>query len=95
MAIWESVTLHPESDEARLLTKRLILADTAPWTEPDDAMHITIVTVGHMDFVATWNFAHFANPSAEFRLQVAISELDYRQPLLANPDELLESENDE
>lgn len=66
-----------------------------PPTEPEDAMHIAIATVEQMDFVATLNFAHFASPSAKFRLQVAISEMGYRPPLLASPDELLETENDE
>ena len=73
---------------------RLVL-DEASRGEPEDAMHIAIATIEQMDFVATLNFAHFASPSAKFRLQVAISELGYRPPLLASPDELLESENDE
>ena len=79
----------------RLLAELLILAGAVPPTEPEDAMHIAIATVEQMDFVATLNFAHFASPSAKFRLQLAISELGYRPPLLASPDELLESENDE
>ena len=54
-----------------------------------------LVSSAVLDFVATLNFAHFASPSAKFRLQVAISELGYRPPLLASPDELLESKNDE
>ena len=57
-------------------------------------MHSAVATVKQMDFVATLNFAHFVGPSAKFRLQVASSELGYRPPLLASPDELLESEND-
>ena len=95
LAICEGVTLLSESDEARKLAERLILAGAVPPTEPEDAMHIAIATVEQMGFVATLNFAHFASPSAKFRLQVAIGELGYRPPLLASPDELLESENDE
>ena len=95
LAICESVALLSESDEARHLAERLISVGAVPLTEPEDAMHIAIATVEHMDFVATLNFAHFASPAAKFRLQVAISELGYRPPILASPDELLESENEE
>ena len=84
-----------ESDEARKFAERFILEGAVPPTEPEDSMHIAIATVEQMDFVATLNFAHFASPSAKFRLLAAISELGYRPPLLASPDELLESENDE
>ena len=45
-------------------------------------MHIAIAIIEQMDFVATSNFAHFASPSAKFRVQAAISELGYRLPLL-------------
>lgn len=95
LAICEGVALLSESSEARQLAERLILTGAVPPTDPEDAMHIAIATVEQMDFVATLNFAHFASPSAKFRLQMAISELGYRPPLLASPDELLESENDE
>ena len=65
LAICESITLLPESDNARQLAERLILAGAVLPTEPEDAMHIAIATVERMDFVATLNVAHFASPKAK------------------------------
>ena len=44
-----------------------------------------------MDYLATWNFAHFANLSAKYRLVQALTQWGYQAPLFATPEELYES----
>lgn len=62
-----------------------------PADEEEDAVHIALATVSRMDFIATWNFAHMVSPTAMYRLQKHIDHLGYACPILATPEELLET----
>lgn len=73
------------------LAERLISIGAVPATEPEDALHIALATLARVDFIATWNFAHLVGPVAKYRLQSAIERLGYPPPLLATPEELLET----
>lgn len=73
------------------LSRRLMDAGLVPATEPEDALHIAEATLARMDFVATWNFAHFVNVSAKYKLVQALAGWGYAPPLFATPEELLES----
>lgn len=73
------------------LAERLISTGTIPATEQEDALHLAIATLSNVDFIATWNFAHLVGPVAKYRLQSAIEHLGYPPPILATPEELLET----
>lgn len=73
------------------LAERLISTGAVPATEQEDALHIALATLSKVDFIATWNFAHLVGPVAKYRLQSAIERLGYAPPILATPEELLET----
>lgn len=73
------------------LADRLISTGAVPATEQEDALHIALATLAKVDFIATWNFAHLVGPVAKYRLQSAIEHLGYAPPILATPEELLET----
>jgi len=50
-----------------------------------------LATLSRSDFIATWNFAHLVGPVAKFRLQTAIQNMGFPPPILATPEELLET----
>ena len=61
-----------------------------PTTEPEDALHIALATLHAVDYIASWNFAHMVGPAAKVKLQNKISELGYRPPIIATPEEIFE-----
>lgn len=73
------------------LARQLTAAGLVPATEPEDALHIAEATLARMDYVATWNFAHFVNVSAKYKLVQALAAWGFAPPLFATPEELLES----
>ncbi len=73
------------------LARQLTDAGLVPATEPEDALHIAEATLARMDYVATWNFAHFVNVSAKYKLVQALAAWGFAPPLFATPEELLES----
>lgn len=76
---------------AQDLANLLINVQAIPASEPEDALHIALATVAEVDFIATWNFAHLVGPAAKYRLQTRIQSLGFTPPLLATPEELLET----
>jgi hypothetical protein len=85
------LALLPIDEATRALAVALIEAKAVPETEIEDALHIALATVTRVDFIATWNFAHLVGPVAKFRLQTQIQALGFVSPILATPEELLET----
>lgn len=73
------------------LANELIGVQAIPESEPEDALHIALATIAGVDFIATWNFAHLVGPAVKYRLQTRIQSLGFTPPLLATPEELLET----
>jgi len=87
----DSATLLEIAKDSDELAKRLIARHVIPETEPEDALHIAIATVTHMDFILSFNFSHMVGAEAKFSLQTAIAKLGYKPPLLVTADDLLEA----
>ncbi len=91
MAVCEELQVIGGHDDAPALAQRLIEGRLVPSTEPEDALHIAEATLARMDYVATWNFAHFVQVAAKYRVVRALEQWGYTPPLFATPEELLES----
>jgi hypothetical protein len=91
LAICQPLPLLPIDAKCEALAERLVSTGTVPPTEQEDALHIALATLSQVDFIASWNFAHLVGPVAKFRLQLAIQQLGYPPPILATPEELLET----
>ncbi|MDP2794684.1 MAG: type II toxin-antitoxin system VapC family toxin [Sulfurisoma sp.] len=76
---------------AKQLAAKLIETHAVPATEEEDALHIALATIAQVEYIATWNFAHMVSPAAKYRLQKHIEQLGFASPLLATPEELLET----
>ena len=49
------------SEEAVNLSKKYMMKGAIPWSEPEDAYHIAIASVNHLDALASWNFRHIVS----------------------------------
>ena len=86
----EQTTILSVTPEAQDLGRLLVQAGAVPATEPEDALHLALVTLAHVDWVMTWNFAHMVGPTAKLQLSKHIEKLGFTPPLIATPEELLE-----
>jgi predicted nucleic acid-binding protein len=74
-----NMTILPLTDAARHLADEYMQKGAIPVSEPEDASHIAIASVHHMDALASWNFSHIVsiNPIRK------IHEINHRQKLTA------------
>jgi predicted nucleic acid-binding protein len=84
---WVQLGSHAQTAD---LAQRLMDASVVPATEPEDAAHIALATLHEMDYLATWNFAHFVSPDAKYKVFLALSQWGYKPPIFATPEELYE-----
>jgi len=77
-------------DEARSLAECIITGKGIPANYPEDALHIAVAAVNHIDVVMTWNFAHLNNPFTRRAIRRIVENEGYVCPEICSPDELLE-----
>ncbi len=89
-----SVRLLAVTDEVISLAERLVSSGLIPAKAASDAVHIAVASAHGIDYLVTWNFKHIANPFIQERLRLLISGAGFRMPIMCNPDELLQNNDD-
>ena len=56
-----------------------------------DAVHIAIATLHKVQFIASWNFRHIVGAVARRKIELALTEVTPFVPVIATPEEILES----
>ena len=77
------------SDEAELLTKRILDDGAIPPREVRDAAHIAVASVNNVDYLLTWNCKHLANAQIIRRISVVCNRHGYNMPVICTPEELM------
>ena len=90
-AFCERLAVLPGDLGSMALAQRLLDSGLVPASELEDALHIAEATLSGMDYLATWNFAHFVNLAAKYKLVQALVQWGYAAPLFVTPEELFES----
>jgi hypothetical protein len=57
--------LLPLSDEADALAAAYLAQKVVPHDYEDDAYHVAVCTVAHIEYLVSWNFKHLANARRE------------------------------
>lgn len=78
-------------DEAITLARELVLRKVMPGKAYADAVHIAVAALHRVQFIASWNFRHIAGPLAKRNIELALTQLGYNPPMIATPEDLLES----
>jgi predicted nucleic acid-binding protein len=76
--------------EAQYLAQLLVERKALPAVALTDALHIALATVHKMDAIASYNFRHIAGAFARQKIELCLTQLGYRSPVIASPDQLLE-----
>ncbi len=70
---------------------RLLVAEKAlPHNAFTDAIHIAVAATHNILYLATWNFAHLANPHTKPRIEQTCRNAGYAPPCIETPEAILE-----
>ena len=75
-----------ELDFARLL----VVEKALPHNAFTDAVHIAVAAAHNIHYLATWNFAHLANPHTKPRIEQICRNVGYAPPRIDTPEVILE-----
>lgn len=92
LAIAAAIPSLDFTDAVESLAKNLPTVAALPERAADDAIHVALAAVHGMDFLATWNCKHIANPATRKKIERTCIEAGYAPPILCTPEELLEVE---
>jgi len=77
------------TNEAAVLTRRILDFGLVPAKADADAAHIALATVHQMDILLTWNCRHIANVHIQARLRRLVEKAGYELPTVCTMDELI------
>ena len=80
--------IHPG---AEALATLLLRKKAGPAKAFTDAVHIAIAALHEIRFIASWNFRHIVGAVARRNIELALAEADVFVPVIATPEEILES----
>jgi predicted nucleic acid-binding protein len=95
LAVLEGLAVLAVTEEMIELAERLIAQRLIPTKAIDDALHITIATLHHLDFLLTWNCRHIANPLIQEGIAEYLEQQGLFLPIICTPEELLGGQDDE
>lgn len=78
-------------DAAVDLAESLIRLEAMPAKAYADALHIACASMERMDLIASWNFRHIASIWARQKIRDALIQLGFAAPIIATPEDLMES----
>ena len=91
LAVLESAHLLDVSDESRALGRALLRARAMPSEAIQDAAHIAVAVVPSVDFLATWNLRHIANPTTVLLIEQVCRDAGYDRITICTPWQLIEA----
>lgn len=91
----ESLNMLEIVDEASLLAEALLRALALPRKAQDDAVHIALAAVHHLDYLLTWNCRHINNAEKKALIREVCAGQGYVCPEICTPTELMGGADDE
>ena len=88
LAVLNDIEILDVTDEARDLAKILLIKKAVPEKAAADALHIAVVAVEKIEFLATWNFKHIANAKMQVKIEQAIRAEGYEPSHICTLEEL-------
>ena len=78
--------------QAENLAEKYIAEGIIPVRYRDDALHIAIATINHLDIVVSWNFEHLVKSKTRREVQGVNTLMGYHFIDIATPTEVIENE---
>jgi hypothetical protein len=81
--------------EVERLAERLLLDGAVPKTAVEDAVHVSLATVHHIDYLLTWNCRHIDNAEKKPAIRAVCTILGYACSEICTPEEFGGGSSDE
>lgn len=72
------------------LAERLLLDGAVPKTAVEDALHVSLATVHHIDYLLTWNCRHIDNAEKKPAIRAVCTVCGYECSEICTPEEFAE-----
>ena len=95
LAALEGMSVLAVTQDMISLAESLIEQAIIPAKAIEDALHIAVSTLHHVDFLLTWNCRHIANPVIQEKIAVYLEQFGLFLPIICTPEELLGGNNDD
>ena len=95
LAALEGISVLAITQDMIRLAGSLIEQAIIPAKAIEDALHIAVSTLHHVDFLLTWNCRHIANPVIQEKIAVYLEQLGLFLPIICTSEELLGGNNDD
>jgi hypothetical protein len=89
LATLEELDVLAITEDMIELAEALIAQRLIPAKALEDALHIAIATLHHVDFLLTWNCRHIANPIIQEGIAQHLEQRGLFLPIICTPEELL------
>lgn len=90
LSVLESLAIIHPSDASQVLGQQFIEAHALPAVAALEATHIAIAVASGIEYLATWNFRHIANPANKPRIDQVCRNAGLRPPIICTPRQLME-----
>lgn len=95
LAALEGLDVLAVTEEMIALAEALIAQHLIPAKALEDALHIAVATLHHVDFLLTWNYRHIANLVIQEGIAEYLEQRGLFLPIICTPEELLGGQEDE
>ena len=95
LAAIASLPMITATAEVARLAQALVDSAAVPERAAQDAVHIAIAAVHHVEFLVTWNFRHIANAAARPQIETVCRDSGIDPPLLCTPEQLVAEDDDD
>ena len=83
-----TVVVVQEFDQ--MLARQLVNQKAIPEGAFTDAVHVAVAAIRAIPYVATWNFAHLANPHTRPNIEQVCRDAGYSPPRIDTPQAIME-----
>ena len=90
LAFLDGIPLLEVSDAVETLAQTLLRKVPLPAKAYLDALHISVAAMSGIEYLATWNCKHIANPALQKRILSVCRNMGCEPPVICTPHELLE-----
>lgn len=90
-----SLAVVEPTEESEALGRALTKLHALPSGAVQDAAHIALAVTNGMDYLATWNFRHIANPANASRIDQVCRDAGYRPTIICTPAQLMETQQED
>jgi hypothetical protein len=95
LAALEGMSVLAVAPDMMRLAESLVEQAIIPARAIEDALHIAVSTLHHVDFLLTWNCRHIANPVIQEKIAVYLEQYGLFLPIICTPEELLGENSDD